>query len=134
MDDKRYTEEMVKNLNTKLKNKQAALKFDREPTEGSNNPVTSDGIKKYVDSHTIYQAGENIQIKDNVISATDTKYTAGSGININKGVITNTAQGETYTAGVNVQINNGVISATDTTYTAGNYISISKYNNKINLN
>lgn len=51
---------------------------------------------------TTYQAGANIQISGDTISATDT----------------------TYTAGTNVQIANGVISATDTTYTAGTGISI----------
>ena len=95
MDDKQYTEEMVKIINRKLKNKQAALIFDKEPTNGSDNPVTSDGIKKYVDK--------------NVNSGTT--YRAGSGISINGGVITNTAQGEAYSAGENIQINNGVISS-----------------------
>ena len=52
----------------------------------------------------------------------DTKYTAGTNVQINGSVIS--ATDTTYTAGTNVQINNGVISATDTTYTAGNGITI----------
>ena len=127
MNDKKYTEEMVKNLNTKFKGKQAALKFDREPTEGSNNPVTSDGIKKYVDSHgggggTTYKAGENIQIKGNVISATDTKYTAGRNIQINGTQISATVP--EYEAGDNIEIEGGVISAIVPEYQAGAGIEI----------
>lgn len=86
MDDKQYTEEVVKNINRKLKTKQAALKFDNTPTTGSVNPVTSEGIKEYVDSHQgkTYTAGENITISnENVISAKDTKYQEGRYIYIN---------------------------------------------------
>ena len=35
-----------------LADKQNTLTFDSTPTEGSNNPVTSAGIKKYVDEHS----------------------------------------------------------------------------------
>lgn len=55
-------------------------------------------------------AGANIQIVDNVISATSSEYSAGA----------------------NIQINNGVISATDTTYSAGTGITITGANNSIN--
>ena len=104
MDDKKYTEEMVKNINKKLKGKQASLRFDDTPTDGSTNPVTSDGLKKYADTHggKTYKAGSNIQIEDDVISATDTVYTAGE----------------------NVTIEDNVISATNTQYVAGNNITL----------
>lgn len=52
-------------------------------------------------------AGDNITISDGVISATDTKYTAGSNVSIS---------------------DQNVISATDTTYTAGTGISINAQN------
>ena len=35
---------------TELSGKQSKLTFDKTPTANSTNPVTSDGIKKYVDS------------------------------------------------------------------------------------
>lgn len=69
-------------------------------------------------------AGTNIQIAADgkTISATDTTYTAGSGLDLTGtefSVDTTTIQ-EKLTAGTNVQISNqNVISATDTTYTAG---------------
>ena len=83
MNDKQYTQEMVKNLNKKLKNKQTALKFDNTPTEGSVNPVTSEGVKAYADASkgTTYKAGKNIEItKNNVINAKDTRLIAGKNI------------------------------------------------------
>ena len=85
MNDKQYTQEMIKNLNTRLKTKQEALKFDNTPTEGSVNPVTSEGVKAYIDSSkgTTYIAGKNITIsEDHVISAVDTKYSAGQNVEI----------------------------------------------------
>lgn len=54
-----------------------------------------------------YEAGENITIEDNVISAKDTTYTAGDNVSISS---------------------ENVISATDTTYTAGDNISIDEDN------
>ena len=82
MNDKQYTQEMVKNLNKKLKSKQAALKFDNTPSPDSVNLVTSEGIKEYADTHggKTYTAGDNIIINDNVISAVDTKYEAGENV------------------------------------------------------
>lgn len=67
-------------------------------------------------------AGDNIQINENVISATYPAYTAGSNIQINDGVIS--ATDTTYTAGTNISIENNVISATAATYTAGSGIDI----------
>lgn len=76
-------------------------------------------------------AGSNVQIVNDTISATDTTYTAGTGLALNGtqfSVDTTTvatqsdlatglaSKQNTLTAGSNVQINNDVISATDTTY------------------
>ena len=66
-------------------------------------------------------AGSNITISGDTISATDTTYIAGNGLNLNHGefsVNTGTIQ-EKLTAGTNVDITGNTISATDTTYTAG---------------
>ena len=93
MNDKQYTQEMIKNLNARLKTKQEALTFDDTPTEGSVNPVTSEGVKAYADASkgTTYTAGENISISpNNVISAVDTTYTAGDNITIVNNVISST--------------------------------------------
>ena len=81
-------------------------------------------------------AGTNIDITNGVISssATNTEYTAGTGISIDaNNSISSTITQYTdanaqaaFTAGTNIDITNGVISSTDTntTYTAGTGISI----------
>lgn len=65
-------------------------------------------------------AGTNIQIAaDGVtISATDTTYSAGTGLDLNGTTfsVDTTAIQERLTAGSNIQINDNTISATDTTY------------------
>lgn len=76
-------------------------------------------------------AGNNITISNNTISATDTTYTAGTGLALNgtQFSVDTTAiatqsdltaglatKQDILTAGANVQINNNTISATDTTY------------------
>ena len=76
-------------------------------------------------------AGSNVQIVNDTISATDTTYTAGTGLALNgtQFSVDTTAiatqsdltaglatKQDTLTAGANVQINNNTISATDTTY------------------
>lgn len=76
-------------------------------------------------------AGSNVQIVNDTISATDTTYTAGTGLALNgtQFSVDTTAiatqsdltaglatKQDTLTAGTNVQINNNVVSATDTTY------------------
>ena len=74
----------------------------------------------------VLTAGDNVHITNNVISATDTTYSAGSGLNLNGtefSVDTSVIQPK-LTAGSNVQINNNVISATDTTYTAGSGLAL----------
>ena len=78
-------------------------------------------------------AGNNITISNNTISATDTTYSAGTGLTLDGtqfNVDTNTIatqtdltaglanKQDTLTAGANIQINNNTISATDTTYSA----------------
>ena len=79
------------------------------------------------------EAGENIHINGNVISADDTKYVAGQNVTINGNVIS-ASGGPTYTAGENVQINNNVISATDTTYVAGNeYVEVDNTDHRISV-
>ena len=76
-------------------------------------------------------AGSNVQIVNDTISATDTTYTAGTGLALNGtqfSVDTTTiatqsdltaglaTKQDTLTAGTNIQINNNTVSATDTTY------------------
>ena len=89
-------------------------------TAGDNITISSDNVISATD--TTYTAGDNITIDDNVISATDTTYTAGDNIAITNNVIS--ATDTTYTAGDNITIDDNVISATDTTYTAGDNITI----------
>ena len=80
-------------------------------------------------------AGDNISISNNVISATDTTYTAGNGLDLTDTtfsvdtteIATKSDLGgkqNTLTAGANITISDDTISATDTTYTAGNGIDI----------
>lgn len=74
-------------------------------------------------------AGDNISISNNVISATDTTYTAGNGLDLTgttfsvdtTEVATKSDLGgkqNTLTAGTNITISDDTISATDTTYLA----------------
>ena len=91
--------------------------------------VVLNQLAQIVNKQNKLTAGANITINSsNVISATDTTYTAGTGISISSGVIRNTAPGITYTAGDNISIEGTEISATDTTYTAGSGIAISAEN------
>lgn len=48
---KKINEDLIEQVQVKLENKQDKLTFDSIPTKGSMNPVTSDGIKRYVDSN-----------------------------------------------------------------------------------
>ena len=71
-------------------------------------------------------AGDNIELDNNTISATDTTYTAGSGLNLNGtqfSVDTSEIQPK-LSAGNNIQINGDTISATDTTYSAGSGLNL----------
>lgn len=107
--------------------------------------------RENIDVQQSLTAGDNIQINGSTISATDTKYTAGSNVSINSSNVIS-ATDTTYTAGTgltlngtefsadttvlqpkltagdNVQINNNVISATDTKYTAGSNVQINSSN------
>ena len=60
----------ITSIQNNLGNKQDALTFDSTPTSGSNNPVTSEGIKTYVDNNvpSIIQ-GDGISVS---VSGTDT--------------------------------------------------------------
>lgn len=97
-------------------------------TAGDNIQINGSTISA---TDTKYTAGTNIQIsQQNVISATDTKYTAGNGLNLNGTEFSadTTVLQPKLTAGDNVQINNNVISATDTKYTAGTNVQINSSN------
>lgn len=48
-----------------LEDKQNTLTFDSTPTEGSSNPVTSGGVKKYVDEHSGGGGGGTAEVKPN---------------------------------------------------------------------
>lgn len=75
-------------------------------TAGDNISINENVISA---TDTTYTAGDNINISnENVISATDTTYTAGTGIDITGNVISGD-----YEAGDNITIVDGVISATD---------------------
>ncbi|MBQ7674408.1 MAG: hypothetical protein IJT36_07875 [Alphaproteobacteria bacterium] len=87
---------------------------------GTNIQISDQNVISATD--TTYTAGDNVDITNNVISATDTTYTAGDNVDITNNVIS--ATDTTYTAGDNVDITNNVISATDTTYTAGDNVDI----------
>lgn len=97
-------------------------------TAGDNVSITNNVISA---TDTTYTAGANVSISSsNVISATDTTYSAGSGITLTGTTFSadKTVMQEKLTAGSNVQINDNVISATDTTYTAGTNVSINSSN------
>lgn len=67
----------------------------------------------YAPSGVELEPGDNIQIVGNVISATDTTYSAGDGININNNVIST----QTYSAGNGIEISDdGSISLTEPSY------------------
>ena len=75
-----------------------------------------------------YTAWTNVQINNNVISATDTTYSAGTNITIDANNEIS-AVDTTYTAGTNITIDaNNEISATDTTYSAWTNVSIDANN------
>lgn len=115
--------------------------------------LTTEQIEEFEGKQDALTAWDNIDITNNVISATDTTYTAWEWISIDENnVISNTQTSaewwniqwdiedqedlqlalwekqDVLTAGENVQIENNVISATDTTYTAWQWISIDENN------
>lgn len=115
--------------------------------------LTTEQIEEFEGKQDALTAWDNIDITDNVISATDTTYTAWEWISIDENnVISNTRvsaewwniewdiedqtdlqnaldeKQDVLTAWDNVQIEDNVISATDTTYTAWQWISIDENN------
>ena len=50
-----FTQKIISEMADELRTKQKCLIFDNVPTENSVNPVTSDGIKKYVDDSKVSQ-------------------------------------------------------------------------------
>ena len=83
------------------------LEFDYGNKEKNNYLGGSSEIRLV--SGTTYHQGQNIQISaDNVISAVDTKYQAGSGLTMSGNVIS--VKDDLYVAGNNINITNNVIS------------------------
>lgn len=64
-------------LQADVKKKQDALTFDETPTAGSNNPVTSAGIKKYVDEHSGGGGGTTITIDPTPTEGSDNAVSSG---------------------------------------------------------
>ena len=50
MNNEQIVNKVIEETTKRLKNKQSSLIFDNTPTENSNNLVTSDGVKKYIDA------------------------------------------------------------------------------------
>ncbi len=110
-----------------------------------NDLVTGAQVAAYVGTQVgsidQYSAGDNVtfgtagQDGKIPINATDTTYTAGTGITISGANNAIAVDGDItpYTAGTNVQISGHQISATDTTYAAGTHVTISGDNNAINV-
>lgn len=102
-------------------------------TAGANVSVTSslDSVNRIVTynvsaTDTTYSAGSGLDLNGTEFSVDTSviqpKLTAGTNVQINDNVIS--ATDTTYSAGTNVQINGTVISATDTTYSAGTNVQI----------
>ena len=95
-------------------------------------PVLPDGVARrdWVEENfqRTLTAGENVQISaQNVISATDTKYTAGNGLSLSGTEFSAdmTVVQHKLTAGDNIVIEGNTISSLGTSYTAGEGIDIS---------
>src|SRR5690554_5284947 len=99
---------------------------------GNNLNIDQDGVLSATDLDTTYSAGDGIDIDDGVINidkgVIQEKLTAGENISIDGNVIS--ADDTKYTAGTNISIDktNKIISAVDTKYTAGDNISIDETN------
>ena len=92
-------------------------------TAGDNITISNSGVISA--TNTTYSAGTNVEISpENVISAS--VYTAGDNITIEDNVIS--AANTTYSAGDNIVIDNDVISATATLYTEGENITFGEDN------
>lgn len=112
-----------------LVNKPTNLTGQVQSNWTQDNVTAVDYIRNKPTIHT-YTAGENVSIDNDVISAVDTTYTAGSGLTLEGTEFSAdmTVLQKKLTAGSNIQINDNVISATDTTYTAGTNVSINSSN------
>lgn len=108
-----------------LVNKPTNLTGQVQSNWTQDNVTAVDYIRNKPVIHT-YAAGENVSINNDVISAVDTTYTAGSGLTL-EGTEFSADMAvlqKKLTAGSNIQINDNVISATDTTYSAGSGLSL----------
>lgn len=108
-----------------LVNKPTNLTGQVQSNWAQDNVTAVDYIRNKPTIHT-YTAGENVSINNDVISAVDTTYTAGSGLTL-EGTEFSADMAvlqKKLTAGSNIQINDNVISATDTTYSAGSGLSL----------
>ena len=108
-----------------LVNKPTNLTGQVQSNWTQDNVTAVDYIRNKPTIHT-YTAGENVSIDNDVISAVDTTYTAGSGLTLEGTEFSAdmTVLQKKLTAGSNIQINDNVISATDTTYSAGSGLSL----------
>lgn len=81
---------LTADFSLELLNRDHELLINRD--KANQHPISAiTGLEEAILSkQDILTAGENIQIENGVISATDTTYTAGDGINIEDGVISNT--------------------------------------------
>ena len=112
-----------------LVNKPTNLTGQVQSNWTQDNVTAVDYIRNKPVIHT-YTAGDNVSITNDVISAVDTKYTAGTGLTLSGTEFSadTTVLQEKLTAGSNVQIADNVISATDTKYTAGTNVQINGSN------
>lgn len=94
---------------------------NNELTNGAGYQTAADVASAISGKQDILTPGSNIQISNNTISATDTTYSAGNGLNLTGTIFSaDTSILQTkLTAGNNIDITNGVISSDGPTYTAG---------------
>lgn len=94
---------------------------NNELTNGAGYQTAADVASAISGKQDILTPGSNIQISNNTISATDTTYSAGNGLNLTGTIFSaDTSVLQTkLTAGNNIDITNGVISSDGPTYTAG---------------
>jgi len=98
-------------------------------TAGANVTITPNATNDSIEisSSSPLTAGDNVSIVNNVVSAVDTRYTAGTGLTLagTQFSVDAAVVQPKLTAGSNVQISSAnVISATDTTYLAGSGLTL----------
>ena len=74
---------LLADYNTSGKKLQTKLTFDTTPTAGSNNPVTSDGIKTALDATTVQREADKESVKKGFTKTTSSDYTSYTGIPAN---------------------------------------------------